>query len=106
VVLGSTGVVARRQCVGVHQHVEPVAIEHQPGHEAYEQLGVEGHLVHRCGVRAHRHVVPAAELDAKAFCDVLAQRLGHSTRARRVVVDVGVVAQDEVARAFGVFSRG
>ena len=87
-------VVARRQRVGVHQHVEIVAVEHQPGHEAREHLGGEGHLVHRRGVRAHRHVVPAAQLHDEALGDALAQRLGLGSRARRVVVHMRVVAQD------------
>ena len=81
--------------LGMDEDGEPVAVEHQPGNDPRELARREGHLVHGPGVRADGFIPPSAEPHLEARGESLAQTLGLLP-ARRVVVDVGVIAADGV----------
>jgi hypothetical protein len=77
----------------MHQDVETLAIEHQPGNEARELLRHKGHLIHRDGVRSHWLVVPTSEPRPEALANFRAQALGHASGLQRVI-DVGMISLD------------
>ena len=79
--------------LGVHEHREPAAVEHQPSHDPVELIRRECDLVHRLGMRPDRLVAPAAELHREVGIERLAHRGGVGA-ARFVIVDMGVIASD------------
>lgn len=89
--------------VGMDQNTQPAVIEHQPRHQAREDVLAKRDLDHRAIMRADPDIVPAADLHSKALADPPHQPFSRGARRRRVVVDVRMIARDlgERARAVG-----
>ena len=79
--------------LGMHEHRETAAVEHQPRHDRLELIARERDLVHRFRMRPDGLVSPSTEPDRETPVECLPHRGGIGT-ARLVVVDVGVVAVD------------
>src|SRR5262249_9235115 len=95
--------------LGMQQHDQIVAIEHQPRHKGGEHLRRKGDLKHRLRMRANQLVMPAAKFGLqKIGSDPLAQPFGATAAFCRIVVDVGVkvrncpVAHDPVEAAASI----
>src|SRR4051812_16387877 len=74
----------------VYQDVEPIAVQHQPGHDVLELRRLEDHVELRDRVRAARFVAEHAGLDLELADDPVAQ-LCRLRLALGVVIDMGVV---------------
>ena len=84
----------------MHKNVEPLTVQHQPGHELREQGDIEGNLIHGYGVRADRHIMPATEPHRKILGNLFPDFCGHGL-CRGPVIDMGVIAADKVFRRYG-----
>src|SRR5256885_12374666 len=74
------------------QHVETVAVEHQPLDDGLKLVGLEDDLSVGDRMRPDWLVAKAAELDLELLADDGAHALGGRTRLLRIVVDVRVIA--------------
>ena len=75
------------------QYVEPLAVQHQMGHDMLELVGLENDQYIGDRVRPDRRVAEAVDLDRELLAERGAHSLGDGARLCRVVVDVGVIAQ-------------
>src|SRR2546423_527369 len=83
------GAVAQR----VHEHVEPVAVQHQPRHDVLKFRRLKDDVELRDRMRPARLVAEAAGLDLELADNRLAQ-FGRLRLGRGVVINVGVIAFD------------
>src|ERR1700722_299864 len=86
-------ILVRVASVGVHQDVEPAAIEHQPRHEAAEFGLCEFYLVHRLRMWPDRLVMPAAHFYFEGAFDPAAE-LRRDFAGIGAVIDVSVIILD------------
>ena len=79
-------------CLGMDEHIQAFAAQHEPRNDLIEVLDVERDLIHRLRVRADRPVMPSSQSHFES-----AQPIANALRAlarRTVVIDVRVIAGD------------
>jgi hypothetical protein len=77
------------------QHVETLAVQHQPRHDSLELLSLEDDVELRDRVRADRLVAEGSGLDSELADDRVTQPLGERPGGG-VVINMGVIALDFV----------
>src|SRR4029077_13445127 len=73
--------------------VESVAVQHQIRHDMLELIGLEDDQGIADRVRSARRITELFDFDIELLADRGAHALGDGAGLRRVIIDVGVIAQ-------------